>query len=139
MFMNIREGTNMRIRIYNEDECPVCVIEGCKVIFINRSIQEIKRFFSLLNQAIIKDLDKISIQSPQRRKIDYKLLHEGDTILIRIAVRDSCVVIPRNSNTREVAIVFSNSIDIKISTFFRGQSNKCYRKNKPSNRITTGS
>jgi len=119
-FVNLSPNKSMKIKIYKDGGYPT--IEGYhgKVMYMNRILQEFKKFKKELtlelteaSKAVITDnsiLEK-SIEAKAQAK---KLADPPKKGLVKIRIRDSCIVVPRTSNSKDSLVIFGESAEVKV-------------------------
>jgi len=123
-FVNLSPDKPMKIKIYKENE--YITIEGYhgKVIYMNRILQEFKRFKKQLTLELTqasKDVIPNNLILEKSLEAKAKAKKDADPPkkpLVRIRVRDSCIIVPRTTNSKDALVIFGESAEVKVGKNF---------------------
>ena len=119
LFMDVSKDKPMKVKIYKQDNLPVIHLQNSRIVLINRAVKELLRFkkelFDELNNSSNVILD---ISSQINKYLDIDTNQDPEKIggsPYRIVTEDSYLIIPKDSNSRDVLVLSTKRTVIDIS------------------------
>ena len=120
--MSANHRLQIRVEKYNNN--PVLKIKNGKIIYISRMITELKEFQKAVERNIsihaqkIADTESLKLaQNPAEEKKSG--LDTGKKSVMKLEIENSCLVVPRNSQSKDVFIAMFDKLEAYIGIFFR--------------------
>ena len=119
LFMDVSKDKPMKVKIYKQDNLPVIHLQNSRILLINRAVKELmrfkKEFFDELNNSSNIILD---VSSQINKYLDIDNNQDPEQIggsPYRIVTEDSYIIIPKDSNSRDVLVLSTKRTIIDIS------------------------
>lgn len=120
IFNNMSKDKPMTFKIYREDKCPVYHFTNCRLIYLSRVLKELTRFNKEVSDSIAKQAETVldlSVNEPDSLSVQsQEIPEEKTTPIFKLYLDDSCLVVPRDSTSKDVVIIMSNCIRLTRST-----------------------
>lgn len=123
-FVNLSAHQPMKVQLLKEEEYPTLVLQNCKIIFMHKIIQELKKFKKelteeiLTNSRMIMTKNSIYDKSMSAGIKEEKEKDRENKPMMRILIKNSCIVVPRTTVSKDALFLFSDHVKVKVGMSF---------------------
>jgi len=115
----------LQIRIEEYNHSPVVKIKNGKIIYISRLITEIKEFQKAVEKEIMVNAQKLADTeslklAPKNPETPKAALDTGKKSLFKLEIENSCLVMPRNSHSKDIFVAMFDKMEAYIGKYFEG-------------------
>jgi len=113
----------MIVKFFKEEDYPTLLLQNCKIVFMNRILQELKKFKKELTEDILTNSRMILTKNSVYEKSMPTGIKEEAEIenkpMMKIMITNSCIVVPRTTVSQDALVLFADRVNVKVGKFFR--------------------